>query len=239
MKKSAIFFGKILSVGFVIGLSSCGDNKSVPQENEIEVVPPAQIIQIPEAKESYDTYEKRRVTLIQKYEDSINRSRENLKAINEKNSKAFDVGRFVYYDYETIKQYLAYIEQEAKKANVEISTLRFYFSNYPDETFFPGTKDSIKHPRQNSILISPTYNDGKRDFLFYIAQGAEGAEAVPLNDSFGAIKGYGINEDKPTKSYAAIIPNLSSSTVLPSSSLQGSTSLTLNRGTGVPPPKDQ
>ena len=98
MKKSVIVFGKIFCVGFIIGLSSCGDNKSVPQEKEIEVVAPAQIIQISEAKESYDTYEKRRVTLIQKYEDSINRSRENLKANNEKNSKAFDVGRFVYYD---------------------------------------------------------------------------------------------------------------------------------------------
>ena len=239
MKKSAVLFGKILCIVLIIAISSCGDDKTVPQEKEIEVEAPVQIIQISDAKESYETYGKRRVPLIQKFEDSINRSRKSSKAQNDMDSKIFDVGRFVYYDYETIKQYLAYIEQEAKKANVEISTLRFYFSNYPDETFFPGTKDSIKHPRQNSILISPTYNDGKREFLFYIAQGAEGAEAIPLNDSFETAKGFGMHEGIKTKSYASIIPNMNSTVTLPSSNLQGNTSLTLNRGTGVPPPKNQ
>lgn len=239
MKKSTVFFGKILCIASLIGIFSCKNDRAVPQEKEVDVEAPAQIVQISDAKESYDTYGKRRVPLIQKYEDSINRNRENLKDESKMDNKSFDVGRFVYYDYETIKQYLAYIEQEAKKANVEISTLRFYFSNYPDETFFPGTKDTIKHPRQNSILISPTYNDGKRDFLFYIAQSTEGAEAVPLNDSFGAIKGFGMSEDTKTKAYASIIPNLSSSKASPTYSLQGGTSLTLNRGTGVPPPKNQ
>jgi hypothetical protein len=238
MKKSRTLLN-VLVTALVLNLISCGEVKSKEQKEEIEVLAPEQIVQIPDARKAYDTYSERRVPLIQRYEDSINRIRKNLQVESTEKEKPFDVGRFVYYDYKTIKQYLAFIEQEAKKADVEISTLRFYFSNYPDETFFPGTKDSIKHPRQNSILISPTYNDGKRDYLFYIAQGARGAEAVPLNNSFGEIKGFGTNEDTETKAYASLIPNLKSTTALPTYSLQGGTSVTMNRGTGVPPPKNQ
>lgn len=238
MKKSRALLKVVLATTAII-LTGCGEEQSMEQKKEIEVLAPKQIVQIPEAKKAYDTYGERRVALIQKYEDSINRNHKNSKSEDNAADKPFDVGRFVYYDYKTIKQYLAFIEQEAKEANVEISTLRFYFSNYPDEAFFPGTKDSIKHPRQNSILISPTYNDGKRDYLFYIAQGAQGAEAVPLNDSFGSIKGFGTTKNINTKAYASIIPNLKTTTTLPTYNLQRGTSLTMNRGTGVPPPKNQ
>jgi len=238
MKKSKTL-PKVIAIAMLVGITSCGEVQPTEKKTEIEVMAPEQIVQIPEAKKAYETYGERRVPLIQKYEDSINRNRKNLKEENPEKGKPFDVGRFVHYDYETIKQYLAYIEQEAEKANVEISTLRFYFSNYPDETFFPGTKDSIKHPRQNSILISPTYNDGKRDYLFYVAQGAKGPHAVPLNNSFGEIKGFSATENTQTKAHASLVPIIESTTVLPKYSLQGGTSLTMNRGTGVPPPKNQ
>ena len=235
MKKSKTL-PKVIAIAMLVGITSCGEVQPTEKKTEIEVLAPEQIVTIPNARKAYETYGKRRVPLIQRYEDSINRNR---KIEDIAKAKPFDVGRFVYYDYKTIKQYLTYIEQEAKAANVEISTLRFYYSNYPDETFFPGTKDSIKHPRQNSILISPTYNDGKQDHLFYIAQGAKGSEAIPLNDSFGEIKGFGSTENTETKVYASIIPNLESTNSMPKYSLQGGTSLTMNRGTGVPPPKNQ
>ncbi|WP_437370681.1 hypothetical protein [Maribacter litoralis] len=234
MKRPSILIGKFLCAIIISAFISCNEQpkEQDPKKPEKPVVlAPQEIVPISQAKNMYDSYEKRRVPLIQRYEDSINKITEN--------DKEFHVGRFVYYDYKTIKQYLEYIEQEAADAGVEISTLRLYYSNYPDEEFFPKTKDSIKHPRQNSIMLSPTYNDGKRDYLFYIAQGAEGKEAVPMNNSFEPIKvEYGHNNDTNTKAYASFAPTTNPTKAAPAA-LQGEESLTLNRGTGVPPPKNQ
>lgn len=244
------FYGVLVTTMFAFLFYSCnGEAKKPREEDKSEVLAPAQIVEIPQAKSMYDHYTVRRVPLIQRYEDSINRGRgydkiqlqDQNKAANQEDSapKPFDVGRFVYYDYETIKQYMAYIEQEAEAAGVEISTLRFYYSNYPDEAFFPNTKDSIKHPRQNSIMLSPTYNDGKRETLFYVVRGAEGPEAIPLNDDFGEFKGLGHSSKAGTKSYASFLPSLTGTKANVTYSLQGGGSLTMNRGSGVPPYSEQ
>ncbi len=198
------------------------------EEKETEVLAPAQIVPVDQAKNMYDNYTNRRVPLIQKYEDSINRGK-----------KKFDVARYVSYDYETIKQYLAFIEQEAKKANVEISGLRFYFSNYPDKAFFPDSKDSIVHPRQNSVMLSPTLEKGERDYLFYIGGPQEKQQAVLLSDSFGEIKGMGSTIEEKTTSYASMLPALSSSESNANISFYGGASLTMNRGGSAPPPYNE
>lgn len=235
MKRPFKLICKFLCVFTILAALGCNEQtnekpKNPIQEDKKTVKPPNEIIDISEAKSMYESYEKRRVPLIQQYEDSINTE----KGIK----KEFDVGRFVYYDYKTIKQYLAYIEQEAADANVEISTLRLYYSNYPDEEVFLNSETPIKHPRQNSLMLSPTYNDGKHDVLFYISQGAEGKQAVPMNNSFEDIDSYGNTEERNTKAYASFAPNLNNANVAPAV-LQGKESLTLNRGTGVPPPKNQ
>ena len=233
MKRPTTLSTKIALLCALTAIISCNhpQKASNPKnEDPIIVEAPAQLIAISEAQSMYNSYSKRRVPLIQHYEDSINTIH--------KDDKEFDVSRFVYYDYKTIKQYLAFIEQEAADADVEISTLRFYFSNYPDEVVFENTKDSIKHPRQNSIMLSPTYNDGKRDYLFYVAQGAKGKQAIPLTNDFEDIKGYSTRMQERNKVYATIAPSFNSTAAAPLS-LQESQSLTLNRGSGVPPPKNQ
>ena len=113
---------------------SCGERtKGEGTEVKTEVEPPEQIVSMEEARMMYENYSERRASLIQKFEDSIN--------ISKRDTSKFDVARYTYYDYNTIKQYLAYIEQEATKAGVEISSLRFYYSNYPDDKVFPdGSK---------------------------------------------------------------------------------------------------
>ncbi|WP_419214059.1 hypothetical protein ACNR9Q_07880 [Maribacter sp. X9] len=230
MKNHSKFNSKTVCFLIILCICSCGDQNTNNEEDTKEITAPSQIINLVEAKADYDMYSKRRVPLIQQYEDSINKQNND--------DQKFDVGRFVYYDYKTIKQYLAFIEQEAKEANVEISTLRFYFSNYPDQDFFPGSKDSIIHPRQNSIMLSPTYNDGKRDYLFYVDRGAEGQVAIPLADNFEAVKEYGNLDSTSNKVQASFVPNFKKSkTNL--KTFQNGQSLTLNRGTGVPPPKNQ
>ena len=171
----------------------------------------------------YSNYSERRLPLIQKYEDSINRE----KGVDKK----FDVARYVSYDYATIKQYLAFIEEEAKKADVEISTLRFYLSNYPDKPVF-NAKDSVLHPRQNSIILSPTLKKGDKNYLFYVENTGKSTKPILLSDSFGEIKGFGLNKIKQ-KSHASIIPNFTK----PNTSMFSETSLTMNRGHSAPPPE--
>ena len=65
-----------------------------------------------------------------------------------------------------LKKYMAYIENEAKLAGEELSTLRFYFANYPDQDKFPDGKEVV-HRRQNSIMMSPTVKRNDKDYIFY------------------------------------------------------------------------
>ena len=92
------------------------------------------------------------------------------------------------------------------------------------------------HPRQNSVMLTPTIKDDKRDRIFYIDDTDGKQQAILLTDSFGAVEVGSIDENN--KSYASIIPNLSSSdsNTVPTISFFTETSLTMNRGTGAPPP---
>lgn len=211
----------------IFSLNSCAEKVEKEKEEAPIVVAPAQIVPVDQAKSMYDNYSERRSPLIQRYEDSINGGEEK-----------FDVARYVSYDYETIKQYLAFIEQEAERTNVEISGLRFYFSNYPNETYFPGSKDSIVHPRQNSVMLSPTLKKGDRDYIFYIGGTGEQEQAVLLSDSFGEIgaKGLGNNTNETGKSYASFLPSLNTLNSSTSAPLFDGGSLTMNRGGSAPPP---
>lgn len=239
--------------------SSCHDDETQKPKEEV-VEAPSQVIPIEQAKTAYDAYAKRRLPLIQRFEDSINLRRDydtmkqqkrqqNKNKLNTQINQVvapFDVARYVYYDYKTIKQYMAYIEQETKLAGVEISTLRFYFSNYPDETLFKNGKDSILHPRQNSLLITPTVKKGKTDYIFYIDDAhEEKPRAVLINTDFGPMKGFetgdaNLNSNEENRSFATFVPsfmNTKAPTTI--SPYQSGKSLTMNRGTGVPPPYSQ
>ena len=234
-KKSSLKPLFILAI--LIGLVGCGEQRAKENgegqhEEDQEVKAPDQIISVDQAKKMFENYTKRRAPLIERYEDSINR-------YEKKSKDTFDVARYTYYDYKTIKQYLAYIEQEAKLANVEISTLRFYFSNYPDKPNFEGGR-KIVHPRQNSIFIMPTIKEDGKDFGFYTADGEPGKrKAVLLTyelDEY-SIKGMGAQEVGSEKSYATFVPNLSTSTSKgPSINFYGNRSTILNEGGSAPPP---
>ncbi|MBM1106273.1 hypothetical protein JQC67_09010 [Aurantibacter crassamenti] len=204
---------------------------------------PDEIIDINIAREHYLTYENRRVNLIQKYEDSINRSdkrwiNQNIQQdANDPNGKGFDVARYVYWDYKTIKNYLNYIEKEAAEANVEISTLRFYFSNNKAD------EKSAIHPRQNSIMISPTLKANNRDFIFAIDDSnLKSIKPQLLTDDFELI--FGNNESngntnlyENSKAHASFLPNTSTANnnTIPNAMFVAK-SLTLNKGNSAPPP---
>ncbi|RDK87157.1 hypothetical protein C8D94_102340 [Marinirhabdus gelatinilytica] len=105
--------------------------------------PPEQIISVGQAKEMFDSYSDRRVPIIKRFEEM------------EDTTQAFNPTRFGEYDYQTVKQYMDFIESEAALADVEIGGLRFYLTNYPaSSTFSDGTE--VQYPRQNSFVLVPT-----------------------------------------------------------------------------------
>ncbi len=236
MRKTKNKFFSIITSVFIFSITfSCVEQtkKSDPYSSSgEEVKAPEQIVSLEQAKKMYDTYTERRAPLIQKYEDSINMGRSE-----------FDVARYTYYDYKTIKQYLAYVEQEAALAGVEISTLRFYFSNYPDEPTFEDGRRVI-HPRQNSFFILPTLQKDGEEFGFYTADSdQEGRRNAVLIS--GQLKEYAVLEindkaEENKKSYAGFVP-LSASFNVTGTNLnyfQGKKSLILNEGSSAPPPNN-
>lgn len=192
---------------------------SIKQAMTEEATAPKEIITLEEATVLYETYTERRLPLIERFE------------IPTGESKPFVAARYTYFDYKTIKQYLAFIEQEAASANVDIATLRFYFGNYPVEGF-SGT-DTEKNARKNTIFIVPTMNRDGQDFGFYTREGTDGKrEAVPIAEALGgnAQNQTGSIKDGQKQSYAGFaLPALTYP-------YQGGQSLILNRGNSGPPP---
>ena len=219
------FLKLFLTSLIVLGFLSCEtkkDKKPVMEQEASDITAPKQIVSVAQAKSMYDAYGERRVGLIEKFENE------------QAPEKKFDVARFGYYDYNTIKDYLAYIEQEAKKANVEISTLRFYFSNYPDKKSFEDGRE-VKHPKQNSFFIIPTLKTkDQRDYGFYIREEDDGKNVpVLLTDNLNPKKGKDsdMQQQSERKSEASFLPSAA-----PAMFYVKNKSLIMNESNMVPPP---
>ena len=220
MNATRLFIHRLLLFGLVITtLAACNPKAEKPAgEGDRSEAPPEMaerpntIISLESAKSIYDNYSRYRVPNIKKFETE-QRAPE----------KEFEVARFVSFDLEMIKQYIAYVEQESKKAGVTPNTLRFYFANYPNEARFPDGKKVI-HPRQNSIFVLPTLQDGKNNWGYYI--GADG-KAKLIKDW---VKANGDGEEDDPKSKAGFLLSLNSSL------FQDDKSLVMNHSSSGPPP---
>ena len=201
---------------------SCGEQSGTPpgdDSGEQEVVKaPEGIISLEEARMDFELYSKRRAPLIQKYEDSVLRA--------EGADSAFAVARYVAFDYDDLKQYMQYIEQEAQKAGTDISSLRVYFGNNPES-------GRHVHPRQNTVFLVPAAQpDGERDeqFGLYIRpDGTAGYLSLDLQPRKG--QDAGMDPDGMERSEASFLS-------LPAApaSLQDGASLIMNFGGSAPPP---
>ena len=205
--------------GLLLIATSCQEKpqqKEPEKEEPKEVKPPSDIISIDESKSLYDNYTRNRVEPIMAHEKEMN------------DDEDFEVARFVDFDYDMMKQYIAFVEQEAKKAKVDVSTFRLYFANYPNsEKFRDGKK--VVHPRQNSIFILPTLMKDGTNMGFYI--GADGQAELVKNATSGQEQGYGSTQNKVQKSQASFVPSFSAPM------LQGGQSLIMNHGNSGPPPE--
>ncbi len=202
-------------------LVSCQEQTS-QKETLYEGPPTGHIISVERAGEMYDAYSQRRVPLIQKYEDSI-----------VLDSSKFTPTRYAEYDLKTIKQYIAFIEHEAGQANVDINTLRFYLSNYPNNDKFPNG-DAVKYPRRNSFFVVPTMAYGGKNVGFSIKEMDGEYTAVPINRGASAQVG---NQDKDQADSIGEM-NEAGFFISNNSMVQGggTTSLILNDSQLAPPP---
>lgn len=204
-------------------LAGCGDQANrQPAEEEgatemqETVKPPSGIISLDEARQDYELYGKRRVPLIQRYEDSIlNRQHKD---------SSFIVARYVAFDFKQMQEYMKWIEQEATAVGADITSLRIYFSNNPDA-------DGYVHPKQNSVMLVPaaTPNAETGDqYILYLNNGKPGYLDEDLRpwspDGMGALQMDG------QRTEASLVPNPAALMLLQTGSLF------MNEGSSSPPP---
>lgn len=197
--------------------TSCNESKKdKPQqepEEEVqdpkEIDAPKNIISIDDAKAIYENYTNFRVPAIVRYETTK-------RAPSEK----FEAARFVDFDYQMIKDYIAFVDSQAKNAGVKkVTKLRMYFANYPNELKFKDGKEVV-HPRQNSIFLLPTMAAEGGNFGFYI--GENGKAQLIKNMKTDA-------ENESEKSEASLVPSFNTM-------FYSGQSLILNRSGSGPPP---
>ncbi len=201
-------------------LFSCQE-ANTHSEPPYEGPPKGYIISVERAQEMYNTYSQRRVPIIEKYEDSVK-------------ADSFKPTRYAEYDLAVVKQYIAYIEHEAKLANVDIKTLRFYLSNYPNSDKFKNG-DSVKYPRKNSFFVVPTMDVSGENVGFSIEETGGNYTAVPINRRPTTQER---NQDENQKDSTGQM-NEAGFFISNNSTLQGgTTSLILNESHLSPPPNN-
>ncbi|WP_024772283.1 hypothetical protein [Aquimarina macrocephali] len=148
-----------IAVLLLVSLSSCDkkhDNdkylkqiKELKQEiaelkeqlGTIDDTRPKNIITLEKAKQLYDNYSDTRVKWT------------NESMLSHANIKSFEVTRSLFYDIDSLYNYLNYIKRISKQAKIKPSGFRFYFGSYDKD--YKRAGDTAYAHRQ-TIFIAPT-----------------------------------------------------------------------------------
>ncbi|UWX55716.1 hypothetical protein NYZ99_04590 [Maribacter litopenaei] len=201
----------LLFFALLIPLISCKQDpeKATREVTEEVFEAPKQIISLSEADSLYVNYQNRRASIIEKTEMA-----------SQPDGKPFSPTQFISFDIKVLKEYIGYVEQEAKKGGTTADSLRVYLGNYG--------ATSRKYPNKNTVFLIPTAEvNGNYGAIFIDSEG----KAKLVRDWISAQQGAN-SIDGRQKAEAALIPTFSASPIM-----QDETSLTLNRGNGGPPPK--
>lgn len=63
---------------------------------------------------------------------------------------------FAWIDIDSLKEYVALLEEVRSKNNKTISGVRIYFSAYPNENYFKSTDDDVDFPARETMFMVPT-----------------------------------------------------------------------------------
>ncbi|RXG22393.1 hypothetical protein SAMN02745246_02170 [Leeuwenhoekiella marinoflava DSM 3653] len=156
--------------------SSCENQNCDCEETETPVLSaPGNIIPVAAADTLYKNYGNSRVSLIELAENVTNEG----DTIVEGDARYKKATRAVTMPYKAFKEYIAYIEQEAKAADVEIAEMRFYFGKYKND--FPQKNKKGRA----TLFLNPaaefTLSDGTKDTVSYaIITGTNGKKRAMM-----------------------------------------------------------
>ena len=191
-------------------LSGCEQGSDTKMVEEVD--PPGQIISKEQAAKLFEEYTSSRVPCAVAAQDSSAQ-------------ESFVPARYTEFDYKVIKEYIAYIEQEAKAAKKEIQTLRVYYAVYPP--------DSEKDRNKTTVFLVPSTDFDGKNRAFEVSRDGESTQAVPIPWDFGTgVKQMGMHSAQDQRQYATFGPSPTPSAPL----VQPGGSLVLNDGTTAPPP---
>ncbi|GGG51556.1 hypothetical protein GCM10011414_21430 [Croceivirga lutea] len=182
--------------------NTAGEEENTPPT--AEVMAPKQLISLDKADELFKNYKQRRAESIMKFETEM----------QEAGDKAFVPTQFVTFDINVMKDYIAFVEQEAKKGGTTVDSLRIYLGNYGD------LEKGWKKKRRNTVFVVPAAKAEGGYGGIYIG---DNGKALLMSNFFKK------EEDDEPKSEASFIPNFNSF-------LYGNGSLILNDANNHPPP---
>ena len=156
-----------LTVLSLLFISCKGDPTAPPQDDDNNNEPPAEVerpdmaIELGEAIALYQNYGANRVNLIEGFEEELGEV-EN-----------FQATRSLTFDFDELRQYMDYVEQEAKKAGAGIKGLRVYLGQY-------DLKNS-PHPNAETVFFNPTMNTPDGNEVSFAIQNLNGnISAIPV-----------------------------------------------------------
>lgn len=201
------------------GRTSKTDDIIVTAEDVKEI-----IISDDQAKTRFENYSEHRGKIIERYEnngrkfgDSISQKqqyskgkKQDDKADGQEAEKGFVPVQYTHYKYDEFKKYLKFIEQETKKAGADISTIRIYFANYPEN------EPDFDKQKRNTVMFVPTINIDGKESAYYISDDGQEGKSRPflLTDSFGRTNRpapTGSLETSQNTNEANLLPNLTNS----------------------------
>ena len=170
--------------GMLLLMSACGEKPNNNDDHDDdhhegeEVAAPANIITVVQADTLYQEYGNKRVDLIQNAQNVD----ENGEPIDPEDPRFVPATRALVIDYNTLKQYIHFIDQAAKDSKTSVKSMRIYLGKYPDKGSANG-----KRPGSETVFMNPTtIFDGGNEASFAIQTNADGTTtAVSVGSVLG------------------------------------------------------
>lgn len=162
----------------------------IDEEAEPIAQSPDILISIENAEDLYQRYGTERVSII---EEAINVD-DNGEPIDSSDPSFVQTSRSISFDFEQIKNYIAYIEQKADSAKAPLTGLRVYFGQYGST--------AKKYPNTETVFFNPIMEFGKKgDLTDDVSFAIQSNKAIPVGVLLGTYK------EKPAGSSNLITTN--------------------------------
>lgn len=117
-------------------------NVAAVEQQDIEKMVPNQIISLNQAIEMKDEYNSSILPLIEKAKST--------------NGDQYQGTEFAYIDLDSLRKYVAFLEEVERLNNKKISGLRFYFASYPNQNKYVTLDKEPKYKGRETFFIAPT-----------------------------------------------------------------------------------